>query len=562
MAPDNPPSVPRKHRVVALGSDPGAAPRKTVPRWLLIAGSVVGLLLIVLIVRVVVVLRELEALRNEMPGLAGAASNDPSAAFASRSRAESARQAAMRSIEAANKIPSTHPVALQMMVEIERLRDPADKAFGDRDYARAMQYFEEISRRAETYTTAMEDMRKAQNGYANFLLAIGRVQKFRHLAPDKVEKALTAAGASQQFLDQGSFTPARQQIDEAMAILGEIEASIQAELERSLADGRTALAEGSGSAATAAFEHALELDPENELASKGLARAATIERVFALLAEAERQEAAAELEAARDTFAKAFELDAQSAAAQAGVSRTKAAIKKRDFDGARARATAAAAEERWTDAIAAYQDAQKVEPENEEVKKLIAEARVREREQRVQNMLKSAYDAERQFAWAEARRTYMELLAFQPGQVDAEEGLLRTGKVMRALLKFERLLEDARSLAARADFQSAINSFNEAMASKPAYVELQPDQLELKNMLERQSRPVSVPFASDGKTWVTISGLQLLGKFQTTSVSILPGNYEVIGRRKGYADVREVLRVRAGEPIEPVTIIATKRASH
>lgn len=562
MATDIPSSVPRKHRVVALGADPGAAPRRPVPRWLIITGSIVGLLLVVLIVRVVVVLRELESLRDGMPGLSGAASNDPSAAFASRSRAESARQAAMRSIEAATKIPSTHPVAMQMMVEIERLRDPADKAFGDREYARAMQYFEEISRRADAYTTAMEDMRKAQNGYADFLLAIGRVQKFKHLAPDKFEQALTSAGASQQFLDQGSFTPARQQIEEAMKTLGAIEASIQAELERSLADGRTALAEGSGAAATAAFEHALELQPENELAAKGLARAATIERVFALLAEADRQEAAGQLENARDNYAKAFELDGQSAAAQAGVSRTKAAIKTRDFEGARARAAAAAGEERWSDAIAAYQEAEKIEPENAEVKKLIAEARVQEREQRVQTMLKSAYEAERQFSWTEARRIYMELLTFQPGQVDAEEGLLRTGKVMRALLKFERLLEDARALAARADFQGAINSFNEAMASKPAYVELQPDQLELKNMLERQSRPVSVPFVSDGKTWVTISGLQLLGKFQSTSVSILPGNYEVIGRRKGYADVREVLRVRAGEPIEPVTIVATKRASN
>ena len=281
-----------------------------------------------------------------------------------------------------------------------------------------------------------------------------------------------------------------------------------------------------------------------------------------MLADADRFEAAGKLEEARDLFAKTFELDGQSAAAQAGVSRTKAAIKKRDFDSARARATAAAAENRWTDAIAAYVEAQKVEPDNEEVKKLLAESRVREREQRVQDMLKAAYDAERQYAWADARRVYLELLAFQPGKTEAEEGLLRTGKVTRALLKFERLLEDARSLAARADFQAAINSFNEAMASKPAYLELQLDQIELKEMLERQSKPVSIAFVSDGKTWVTISGLQLLGKFTTTSVNILPGNYEVIGRRKGYADVREVIRVRAGEAIEPVTIIATKRAAN
>lgn len=563
MATETPPPATRKHRVVALGTDPAAAPRKTMPRWLIITLAVAAALVLFLGIRAVIVVRELrEEIREAQASAGGAAASDPSSTFANRSRAESARQAAMRSIESAGKIPSQHPVALQMMIAIERLRDPADKAFGDRNYARAIELFEEISRQAETYTTAMEDMRKAQDGYASFLIAIARLQRFRSLAPNKFEQALTAAGASQQFLDQGSFTPARQQIDEAMKVLGAVEESIKAEFEQQLAQGRTALAEGSGRTASAAFERALELQPENEIAAQGLARAKTIDRVFSLLAEADRLEATAKLEAARDLFAKAFEIDAQSAAAQAGVSRTKTAIKKRDFDAAWTRATAAAAQNRWTEAIAAYTEAQKIEPEKDEVKKALAEARVREREQRVQDLLKAAYEAERQFAWADARRLYLELLTFQPGQSDAEEGLLRTGKVTRALLKFERLLEDARSLAARADFQGAINSFNEAMASKPSYLELQPDQIELKEMLERQSKPVSIAFVSDGKTWVTISGLQLLGKFTATSVNILPGNYEVIGRRKGYSDVREVIRVRAGEAIEPVTIIATKRTTN
>lgn len=563
MATETPAPAARKHRVVALGTDPAAAPRKAMPRWLLITLVVLGVLVLYVGIRGFIVMRELrEQVRNAQIAAGGGNPNDPGTAFANRSRAESARQAAMRSIESAAKIPSQHPVALQMMVEVERLRDPADKAFGDRDYARAIELFDEVTKRAEGYTTAMEDMRKAQDGYANFLLAIARLQKFKHLAPEKFEQALTAAGASQQFLDQGSFTPARQQIDEAMKTLGSVEESIKAELELRLSEGRTALAEGSGQIASAAFERALELQPENEIAAQGIGRAKTIDRVFAMLAEADRLEAAARLEEARDIFAKAFELDKQSAAAQAGVSRTKAAIQKRDFDAARARAVAAAAENRWTDAIAAYVAAQKLEPDNEELKKSLAEARVRERQYRIENLLKSAYESERVYAWADARKVYLEVLAYEPGQTDAEEGLLRTGKVTRALLKFERLLEDARSLAARADFQGAINSFNEAMANKPAYLELQSDQIELKEMLERQSKPVSVAFVSDTKTWVTVSGVQLLGKFTATTVNLLPGNYEVIGRRKGYADVREFIRVRAGEIIEPVTVIATKRSSN
>jgi hypothetical protein len=36
---------------------------------------------------------------------------------------------------------------------------------------------------------------------------------------------------------------------------------------------------------------------------------------------------------------------------------------------------------------------------------------------------------------------------------------------------------------------------------------------------------------------------------------ILPGDYEVIGRRKGYRDINLLLQVRAGTPPPVVTVI-------
>ena len=75
-----------------------------------------------------------------------------------------------------------------------------------------------------------------------------------------------------------------------------------------------------------------------------------------------------------------------------------------------------------------------------------------------------------------------------------------------------------------------------------------------------QSKPVQVTFISDTKTYVTISGVRMLGnKFTTVTVPLLPGNYEVIGRRKGYEEVRESLRIRADDAVNPVTIIANKK---
>jgi hypothetical protein len=78
-------------------------------------------------------------------------------------------------------------------------------------------------------------------------------------------------------------------------------------------------------------------------------------------------------------------------------------------------------------------------------------------------------------------------------------------------------------------------------------------------MLELQSRPVPVPLVSDNRTYVTIQGLRLLGRFEQTSVPMYPGDYEIIGRRRGFQDVREIVRVRAGEDIQPITVVANAR---
>ena len=237
----------------------------------------------------------------------------------------------------------------------------------------------------------------------------------------------------------------------------------------------------------------------------------------------------------------------------------KALIRERDFKAALDRAAAAREESKWNDVIDAYEAALKLSPDDASVKEQLATARVEQREAFIQDSLATAYEFERAYDWNNARRIYLELLKFEPEQADAAEGLSRTGKVLRALLKFERLIDDARSLAQRASFQSAIATFNEALANKPSYLALTPEQDELRILLEKQSRPVQVSLVSDNRTYVTIQNLRLLRRFEKTSVAMLPGNYEFIGRRRGYQDVREVVRIRGDDNMQPITIVANTR---
>lgn len=563
--PEDIPSPGKKHRVIAWKpanspADPNA--RARLPKWVtIVAGTGGALLLLVALVGGYVVYKinrmqqeaEIAASLETSPG------QNLREAFVGRSRAEYAREAAMRGLEGVRKTPSDHPAILRRLIEIERLLLTADKAFGDGSYGLAVRQFDGIAAETKDFGAKLEDMRKAREGYDKFLVNVGRVEPLKALAPQTYDNALTAAGAARTFLDEGNFSLARQKIDEATVTLQSIEQSISNQLEESLAAGRAALSQGDGDAATAAFTKALELQPGNDFAVKSLERAKTIGRVFALIGEAGTLEAGKDFEKAQASFEQAFKIDAQSATAQAGVARMKAAIRERDFNAALDLARTASDEGRWNDAITAYETALKLFPDDTNVKELLAKGRVLQREAFIQDSLATAYDREREYDWNGARRVYLDLLKFEPQQVDAEEGLLRTGKVLRALLKFERLMDDSRSQAQQANFQPAIAAFNEALANKPEYLSLTPAQEELRLLLERQSRPVEITLVSDNRTYVTIQGVRLLGKFERTSLPILPGNYEIIGRRRGYADVREVIRVRGEEPIPPITVVANSR---
>ncbi len=566
MADDTPPPS-KKHRVIGWkpeATQAGPESERKLPRWitmLLGAGGVLVVLVALIggfvVYRLVKMEREAAAATAAEQLSTGASLR---AEFVGRSRAEFARETAVRGLEGIRKTPSNHPAVMRRLIELERRLLSADKAFGDANYGIAVSQFEGISGETKAFGSALEDMRKAREGYDRFLVDVNRVERLKSLAPDTFESALTSAGAARSFLEEGSFSLARQKIEEAATTLASIEKSIAARLEGALADGRSALARGDGEAAKEAFTRALELQQGNEFAIKSLERAKTIGQVFALNEAAQQAEAAARLEEAQASFEKAFALDGQSATAQAGISRLKAAIKKRDFENALAAAATAIEQKRWNDAIAAYENAQKLFPDDESVKTRLAETRVRQRESFIESSLASAYELERAYDWDGARRIYLDLLKFEADQKDAEEGLLRTGKVLRALLKFERLLDDARSHAQRANFQPAIAAFNEAMANKPAYLSLSPEQEQLRQLLEAQSRPVEVTLISDNRTYVTIQGVRLLGRFDRTSVPIMPGNYEVIGRRRGYSDVREMIQVRGGDTQPAITIVANTRA--
>jgi len=562
MAEENEPTAGKKHRIIHWNPDAGNQPEKRRWTWRRIlawsVGGFFGLLFAAgVVIRVVKAVFGPELFQAAPTASAPAAPDDPSLAFVTQSKAELARENVAKALAELRRLPQDHPVQLQKLILIEKAFIGGESLLASRDFGRAFNHFEALGREVDEFGRSVKVKQEAQQAYDSILLKIKELDRARALAPEALDAAFAAAGTGRQFLLEGSFDAAKSTFDDGFAELKRAETALNDFIASNLRSGQEALGRGDREAAAAAFQAALEKSPGNEVALQGLNRARTIDRVHALLQRAKALEDEARYAEAAAAYGEAFAIDSFSASAQQGQARAARLEKETQFNAAFAAAQEAFNRRDWARAIAEGENALKVYPEKQDVADMVRSARDNAHHDAVQAALAKAYGHENRYEWVAAREAYDQTLKLDPAHAEAKEGYARAGQVIRALLQYERFIAAARERADRADFQGAIRSFNDAMAIKPDYLVNSDEVEQLRALLVAQSQPVDVTFTSDGRTWVSISNYRMLGQFTTTSVKILPGDYEIIGRRKGYQDVLLLLQVRNGA--QPPTVAVTCR---
>jgi tetratricopeptide (TPR) repeat protein len=479
---------------------------------------------------------------------------DANTAFISEAKAEQSHEMASKALRELRRMPTDHPVQMEQMIAMEKNFHEGELLLKKHDFAEAFQLFDGLNRDMDAFMTNVKIKGEARQAYDAILLRIKDLELARTLAPGALEAAFVAAGTGRQLLTDGNFTGAKKVFDQGFAELKKAEQALADHVKESLLVGQRALTRGEKIEAQKAFNAALEKSPGNEVALQGLKRAENIDRVYALLKQGEKLEKDAQYAEAAESYKKAFALDSFSAAAQEGQSRATRLEKETKFAAARAAADTAMKAKDWPKAIAEFQSALKVYPQKADVQAQLKAARENAHKEAVEKALEKGFAYEKAYQWREARDAYNETLQLEPDLADAKEGYTRAGTMIRAILAYEKFIEAAEQLSNKADFQGAIKRFNEAMAVKPSYLVNSDRVQQLHEMLMQQNKPVDVVFKSDGNTWVSITNFRQPSKFDSTLIKILPGDYEVIGRRKGYRDVNMLLQVRNGTPPPVVTV--------
>ncbi|MDH3534081.1 MAG: hypothetical protein OEO82_14190, partial [Gammaproteobacteria bacterium] len=368
----------------------------------------------------------------------------------------------------------------------------------------------------------------------------------------KQAQAVYAEG-DQAYLAR-NYAAAIDKYREAIEIVEPLLDEVDQVFAQAMQDGQTALDAADSVEALRHFELAVAISPSHAPAKAGYTRARNLDTVLALVDQGLAHEKDLELEAARQSFARAVELDAEWRPAQEGLLRIDATIRQRDFDERMTEGLSALADRDYVGARAAFRMAQSLKPGSPEPADGLLQVDQGIRLDRIVNLERRAQNEEQNEQWDTAVATYEELLEIDNTLLFAQEGLQRAREMAALHEQLAKYLAEPDRLSAPATMRAATTLVVNITRMPEIGPRLADQRDELSRLLKRAATPLTVQLVSDNMTNVSIYKVGKLGSFATRELSLRPGTYVAVGSRPGYRDVRLEFRVAPEVEAKPIVV--------
>lgn len=442
--------------------------------------------------------------------------------------------------------PTTHaePTAPAPVAAVEKStaqtsvepRKSAEDILNDPDSLRRRQAAQTARKKAESLTSALKQQAVEQWAGAPFATVVGQMES--------AERAFEAR----------EFAAAQKQFEATVLSLEKLQSQVASVLDQAIQRGITALENADGIAAAQAFELALAIETENAQAKRGMQRVAVLDQVLETLRGAESAENAGQIQAAYDAYDAAVQLDPDNQTGQSGRKRMQATLNNRAYQQSVASGLSALDAGDVAGARAAFQKALKLQPGGEAAREGLARVGALQDSARIAELLQQASNALAAEQWSDAVSHYQSALKIDPNLVEAGNGL--EAAQARATLdqKMKQFIDQPQRLHSASVRQAADALLQHAQSISPAGPVLQQQMAQLQSAIALATTPVTVAFASDGQTQVTLYKVGDLGRFDRKSLSLKPGKYVAVGVRPGYRDVRKSFEVSAQSSNAPIVI--------
>ena len=348
-----------------------------------------------------------------------------------------------------------------------------------------------------------------------------------------------------------SVTTSVEEIGKAVAA---IEAEVPAALEAQLAAGDRALASADAAVARQAYVAAARIDPDNARARDGLANLAKLLDAAPLLAQAEAAAESGDASTAERIYRQVLAKYPGNIAATSGVTELQQKATNEAFSKAMGEGFAALTAGRTNVARAAFGRAQAIRPAAAEVAEALAQVDAAARGTADANVEALAARLVAEERWTEALALYEQALATDPTLEFAQRGKARTLPRADLSRRLQTVIERPERLASadvRAETERLLVRAR-SLAEQGPVIRSQISRLEM--LMPAFDRPVTLALESDNATEVAIQRVGYFGAFERRELELKPGQYTIIGRRQGFRDVRREFTLAPGTDIQTIVV--------
>jgi tetratricopeptide (TPR) repeat protein len=320
------------------------------------------------------------------------------------------------------------------------------------------------------------------------------------------------------------------------------------------AEAQTALENADSIEAVRLFELAVAITPNHAGARAGYTRARNLDTVMSLTDQGFKFENELELEAARQSFVRAVELDPEWQPAQEGLERVQGTIRQMEFDQRMTEGLVALSENDYAGARAAFRMAQEIFPQSREPADGLLQVDQGIRLNRISQLELQAQDEEQSEAWETAVDTYKSILEIDSDLAFAQDGMIRSQQMAALHVQLDKYISAPDSLSNPGTMARATTLVVDITRMPEIGPRLSGQRDDLSRLLKRAATPLTVRLVSDNLTDVSIYKVGKLGSFETHELDLRPGTYVVVGSRPGYRDVRLEVRVAPEVDLQPVVV--------
>ena len=320
------------------------------------------------------------------------------------------------------------------------------------------------------------------------------------------------------------------------------------------ANAQAALAAPDTVEALRLFELAVAISPSHAAANAGYLRAQNLDTVLSLTDSGLAFEKDLELEAARQNFERAVEIDPEWLPAQTGLERVQETIRQMEFDLRMTDGLIAISDGHFDAARAAFRMAQILIPGSPEPADGLLQVDQGLRLGRIIALEQQALAQQKSEQWETVVTTYQSILEIDDNLEFAIQGLAEARQMTALFEQLDTYMEDPDKLSAPSTMQKATMLVVDITRMPDIGPRLGDKRDELSRLLKRAATPLLVQLISDNVTNVSIYKVGKLGSFATRELRLRPGTYVAVGSRPGYRDVRIEFLVGPEHEQKPVVI--------